>query len=103
MAAEDADNPGGETLPSSVQPLYVSPLIPDAVVATLSWEPVAGASSYHVYRSSEPRAPPPSPLSPVSRKILARPLSAARCRAVAPPSSVASLCASLPRSPGMES
>ncbi|MGB0592546.1 MAG: DUF4215 domain-containing protein [Myxococcota bacterium] len=54
MAADDSDNPGGETLPSSVQPLYVSPLIPDAVVATLSWEPVAGASSYHVYRSSEP-------------------------------------------------
>ena len=51
MDASDEDNPGGETLPSSVQPLFVSPLLEDAMTVTLTWTSVEGAVAYHVYRS----------------------------------------------------
>lgn len=53
LAADDAANPGGETLASEPQPVFI-PELPQAVVLTLGWSPQAGAVTYRIYRSPSP-------------------------------------------------
>ncbi|HOU93878.1 MAG TPA: hypothetical protein PLU22_22665, partial [Polyangiaceae bacterium] len=52
MDAADADNPGGETLPSEPLPITVPVWAPEDFQITLRWTPVPGAASYRVYRSA---------------------------------------------------
>ncbi len=54
MAGDDADNPGGETLPSEPLPIQVPPWAPDHFRVTFRWTPVAGATQYRIYRSPGP-------------------------------------------------
>ena len=56
MAANDADNPGGETLPSEPLPVVVPEWAPDGFLVTLRWAPVPGAASYRLYRSPSANA-----------------------------------------------
>ncbi|GMV39045.1 MAG: hypothetical protein AMXMBFR64_07610 [Myxococcales bacterium] len=56
MGAGDADNPGGETLPSDPLPIQVPPGLPLTLRPTLTWSAVPGAASYRVYRSAAPGA-----------------------------------------------
>ncbi len=51
MAAGDADNPGGETLPSEPLPVVVPEWAPSGFLVTLRWAAVPGAASYRLYRS----------------------------------------------------
>ncbi|MBT9557019.1 MAG: DUF4215 domain-containing protein [Myxococcales bacterium] len=51
MAATDADNPGGETLPSEPLPIVVPAWAPSGFLVTLRWSAVPGAASYRLYRS----------------------------------------------------
>jgi len=57
MSAADADNPGGETLPSEPLPITVPVWAPEDFQITLRWTPVPGAASYRVYRSVAADAP----------------------------------------------
>ncbi len=47
-------NPGGETLPSSVQPVYVPDLQDYQVSVTLEWSTFTNVDEYRVYRSPSP-------------------------------------------------
>ncbi len=53
MDAADADNPGGETLPSEPLPITVPVWAPEDFQITLRWSPVPGAAGYRIYRSPE--------------------------------------------------
>jgi hypothetical protein len=53
MANDDADNPGGETLPSDVASLEL-PDLPQKLQVTLTWSAVPGAVGYRVYRTPTP-------------------------------------------------
>lgn len=52
LDAQAAANPGGETLPSEPQPVFV-PDLPQGVSAILEWTAVPDAVSYRVYRSPQ--------------------------------------------------
>ncbi|TNF23714.1 MAG: DUF4215 domain-containing protein [Deltaproteobacteria bacterium] len=52
MSSADADNPGGETLPSEPLAIQVPPWAPDNFQVTLTWAPVPGAVGYRVYRTA---------------------------------------------------
>jgi cysteine-rich repeat protein len=54
MDAADPENPGGETLPSDPQPVYVPTGLPGPLQFTLAWAAVPGAASYRIYRSPQP-------------------------------------------------
>jgi hypothetical protein len=62
FADTDADNPGGESLPSEAITLY-APDIPDGVEVQLTWDEVLGAdgvteaTSYRIYRTAVPNGP----------------------------------------------
>lgn len=51
MDSNDADNPGGETLPSEALPIKIPAWAPDNFQITLRWSQVPGAQLYYVYRS----------------------------------------------------
>lgn len=59
MPAADADNPGGETLPSEAVTLY-APEVPDGVEISLTWNTMYGAdfmtpaAEYRIYRTVNP-------------------------------------------------
>ncbi|MBN1612408.1 MAG: hypothetical protein JW940_37605, partial [Polyangiaceae bacterium] len=57
MDGSDADNPGGETLPSDPQAIVVPAGLAEPLEVTLQWTPVAGATQYRVFRSAQPGAP----------------------------------------------
>ncbi len=57
MGAGDADNAGGETLPSEPLPIKVPSWAPDGFEVTLRWSAVPGAAAYRVYRSPAADAP----------------------------------------------
>jgi cysteine-rich repeat protein len=51
MLPGNADNPGGETLPSDPLPLQVPKGLPQLLKVTLYWKSVAGAKEYRIYRT----------------------------------------------------
>jgi hypothetical protein len=51
----DPDNPGGESLPGELLSVQL-PDNPDKIILTLTWDQVAGASGYRIYRSATPNA-----------------------------------------------
>jgi len=53
LAADNAWNPGGETLPSDPQPVFV-PDISQPVHIQIEWTPMTDAVAYRVYRSPMP-------------------------------------------------
>ncbi len=57
MPANDAFNPGGETLPSSPFGLSLPALTGRRLRVTLSWTPVPGAVGYRIYRSNADGTP----------------------------------------------
>jgi cysteine-rich repeat protein len=57
LDGSDADNPGGETLPSDPQAIVVPAGLAQPLEVTIYWTPVAGATHYRVFRSPEPGAP----------------------------------------------
>ena len=51
MGDDDADNPGGETLPSEALPIQIPPWVPGGLTFQVSWTAVPGAQAYRIYRS----------------------------------------------------
>jgi hypothetical protein len=62
MAADDPNNPGGETLPSDPLALNLPSDLDGTLVLTLFWSEVPGAQGYRVYRSPTPDLPTGSEL-----------------------------------------
>jgi hypothetical protein len=56
MAQDDAANPGGETLASEAQPIFV-PDLERGLQIVIEWTPIPGAVEYRVYRSAQPDLP----------------------------------------------
>src|SRR5262249_46327996 len=54
MAAHDADNPSGETLPGDPIPVRGPQGLPSPLKAAVLWKAVPGAAGYRVYRSPTP-------------------------------------------------
>lgn len=51
MSGSDADNPGGEALPSDPLTVQIPAGLPNTLSGTLTWSAVPGAAGYRIYRS----------------------------------------------------